>query len=173
MKPPAKEFDLAQTESSTILRGNAITHSDNLNAWLYGVKVGSINETRYSVTPDDVQNSILCNNQHFQSITLTRTMSNATGAAHLDNASVISQLTYAISIQNKEAMESNNLRRKEFEKHIEREEKKKDEPRKFTLPSSTCSDVPQPLIKMKRQKKLLKHVLDSSTLKMLDWHSTI
>jgi hypothetical protein len=125
--PQAKEFDLAQTESSTILQGNAITHSDNLNAWLYGVKVGSINETRYSVTLDDVRNSMLCNNQHFQSITLTRTMSNATGVANLDNASVISQLTYTISIQNKEAMESNNLHRKEFEKHIEREEKKKDE----------------------------------------------
>ena len=63
---------------------------------------------------------MLCNNQHFQSITLTRTMSNATGVANLDNASVISQLTYTISTKNKEAMESNNLRRKEFEKHIKR-----------------------------------------------------
>ena len=49
----------------------------------------------------------------------------------VDNASVISQLTNAISPQNKEAIESNNLRCKEIEKQIEREEKKKDRAKKL------------------------------------------
>jgi hypothetical protein len=58
-------------------------------------------------------------------------MINAAGVATLDNASVINQLTNAISIQNKEAMESNNLCRKEIERQIEREEKKKDRTKKI------------------------------------------
>jgi hypothetical protein len=60
-------------------------------------------------------------------------MINTAGAATLDNASVISKLTNAISIQNKEAMESNNLRHKEIVRQIEREEKKKDQTKKIHL----------------------------------------
>jgi hypothetical protein len=45
----AKEFDIAQTENNAILQGNAINHSDNLNAWLYSMKVGSINEDTLSL----------------------------------------------------------------------------------------------------------------------------
>jgi hypothetical protein len=35
------------------MKGTAITHSDDLNAWLYGVKEGLINKTRYSLIPED------------------------------------------------------------------------------------------------------------------------
>ncbi len=49
-----------------------------------------------------------------------------TGALVIDSALVISQLTNAISLQNEEAMESNNLRCKENERQVDREEKKKD-----------------------------------------------
>ncbi len=62
---------------------------------------------------------------------MNKTLTNAAGVATLDNASVINQLTNAISIQNKEAMESNNLRCKEIERQIEREEKKKDQTKKM------------------------------------------
>jgi hypothetical protein len=61
MARTAKDFDLAQTENNAILQGNAFTHSDNHNTWLYGMKVGSKNKTRHSVTPDDVKFSIFCN----------------------------------------------------------------------------------------------------------------
>jgi hypothetical protein len=45
-------------------------------------------------------------------------MINTAGVATLDNALVINQLTNAFSTQNKEAMESNNLRHKEIERQI-------------------------------------------------------
>jgi hypothetical protein len=45
MAKTAREFDLAQTKSNIILQGNAITHSDDLYTWLYGMKVGSIKKT--------------------------------------------------------------------------------------------------------------------------------
>jgi hypothetical protein len=32
---------------------NPVNHADDLNAWLYGVRRGTIPETRYSVLPDD------------------------------------------------------------------------------------------------------------------------
>jgi hypothetical protein len=43
------------------MTGTSITHSDDLNTWLYGVKQGLINKTRYSVIPEDdevAQNNI-------------------------------------------------------------------------------------------------------------------
>ncbi len=108
------------------------------------------------------------NPQGFQHTTKT----NAAGALTLDNSLVISQLTNGISVQNEEAIKSKNLHHKDIERQIEQEEKKRTEPRKFTLPSSTCSDMPQPLKKMMRQKKLLQCASVSSTLTMVDWHST-
>jgi hypothetical protein len=49
---PAQTFDL---ENNNIkgMRGNVVTHVDDLNAWLYGVCLSSIKETRYSVVPDN------------------------------------------------------------------------------------------------------------------------
>ena len=47
----AKHFDSDHEEDETIT-SLAITHADDLNAWLYGVNVGSINETRYQINPD-------------------------------------------------------------------------------------------------------------------------
>jgi hypothetical protein len=51
---------------------------------------------------------------------------NTAGALVINNASVISQLINAISLQNEEGMESNNLLCKEIERQIECKEKKKD-----------------------------------------------
>ena len=35
------------------LKANAVTHTDDLSAWLYGVKVGLVLKMRYSVNPDN------------------------------------------------------------------------------------------------------------------------
>ncbi len=94
------------------LEATAVTHADDLNAWLYGVKAGLVPKTRYSVNPDDTKIVTFCNERHLQCITLnTTTATNmiAGGAVIVDKALVISQLTNAISIQNKEAIELNNL----------------------------------------------------------------
>jgi hypothetical protein len=62
---------------------------------------------------------------------MAATSTTARGAVVIDNALVISQLTNTISLQNKEAMESNNLCHQEIEWQIEREEKKKDRTKKL------------------------------------------
>jgi hypothetical protein len=51
---------------------------------------------------------------------------NTAGALVINSSSVISQLTNVISLQNDEAMESNNLRHKEIKRQVERKENKKD-----------------------------------------------
>jgi len=45
VKETARNFDSDLKEDETIT-SHAITHADDLNAWLYSVNVGSINETR-------------------------------------------------------------------------------------------------------------------------------
>ncbi len=62
---------------------------------------------------------------------MTLISTKAGGAVVVNNASVISQLTNAISLQNKEAIESNNLSCKEIERQLERKEKKKDRTKKL------------------------------------------
>ncbi len=111
----------------------AVHHADNLSAWLYGVLIGLVPETRYSVNPDNIEISNFCKDQHLQCITsaMALTSTTAGGAVVVDNASVISQITNAISLQNKEAIESNNLRCKEIERQIEHKEKKKDRIKKL------------------------------------------
>jgi hypothetical protein len=36
-------------------KATTITHADDLNAWLYGMKTGLVPETRYSVNPDNTE----------------------------------------------------------------------------------------------------------------------
>jgi hypothetical protein len=52
MSATARAFDAAHANDVNMVC-TAITHSDDLNAWLYGVKQGLINETKYSVIPED------------------------------------------------------------------------------------------------------------------------
>ncbi len=94
------------------LEATAVTHADDLNAWLYGVKTGLVPKTRYSINPDDTKIATFCNERHLQCITLnaiTATSTRAGGAVIIDNPLAISQLTNSISIQNKETIEPNNL----------------------------------------------------------------
>ena len=117
-------------ESSIV---KAVNHTDDLSAWLYGMQTGLVPETRYSVNPDDIEISNFCKDRHLQCITsaMALTSTRAGGAAVVNNASVISQLTNAISLQNEEAIESNNLRCEEIERQIECKEKKKDRTKKL------------------------------------------
>ena len=115
----------------------AVHHADDLSAWLYGVQTGLVPETGYSVNPDNIEILNFCKDWHLQCITSAMALpsTRAGGAVVVDNASVINQLTNAISLQNEEAIESNNLRRKEIKRQIEREEKKKDRTKNSTQPS--------------------------------------
>jgi hypothetical protein len=55
----AKTFDLEHEKNKTMTI-KAITHADNLSTWLYGMKVGSIKETRYQVVPDNLEIAAFC-----------------------------------------------------------------------------------------------------------------
>ena len=121
----ARNFDSDHEEDETFT-SLAITHADDLNAWLYGVNVGSINETRYQINPDDTEVTCFSKERSAQCIKGVAGTSVA-----LDNSSVISQLTNAISAQNEEATESNRLRRQEIERTINKEETKKDRTKKI------------------------------------------
>ncbi len=50
----ARLFDLEHKDDET-MTNKATTHADDMNAWLYGVKAGSIKETRYQINPDDLE----------------------------------------------------------------------------------------------------------------------
>ncbi len=87
----ARAFNLEHEEDETMV-SKAITHADNLNAWLNGVKAGSINKTRYQINPDDSEITSFCKEHHTQCI------KEVSGSlVSFDNSSVISQLTNAIS----------------------------------------------------------------------------
>jgi len=81
--------------------------------------MGSINETRYQINLDDTEVMFFCNLRSAQCI------KGVTGTSvALDNSSIISQRTNAISTQNEEATESNRLRHQEIERYKQNETKK-------------------------------------------------
>jgi hypothetical protein len=47
----ARNYNSEHEEDET-MTSRELTHADDLNAWLYGVKVGSINKTRYQIFPE-------------------------------------------------------------------------------------------------------------------------
>jgi hypothetical protein len=121
----ARNFDSEQEEDETIT-SLALTHADNLNAWLYGIKVGSINKTIYQIFPDDTEVTVFykeCLGQFIKAVSGTSVL--------INNSSVISQLTNAISAQSMEAIESNRLCHQEIERTINKEETKKDRTKKL------------------------------------------
>jgi hypothetical protein len=50
------------------LKATAVTHAEDLNAWLYRVKTGLVPKTRYSVNPDNTKIITFCNKRHLQCI---------------------------------------------------------------------------------------------------------
>jgi hypothetical protein len=79
------------------MQGTALTHADDLNAWLYRVKRGCINETRLNMIPDNKEAAKFLNNHHFQCISNVR-QGLAQGRV-VDNDAILQQLTAAISAQ--------------------------------------------------------------------------
>jgi hypothetical protein len=59
----ARAFDV-EHESDESQTHKAITHADDLNAWLYGVKTGLISETCYQLNPDDAKISSFRRERH-------------------------------------------------------------------------------------------------------------
>jgi hypothetical protein len=53
----AKSFDEEHE-----LKATAVTLVDDLSAWLYGMKVGLVPKTRYSVNPNNTKIVTFCNN---------------------------------------------------------------------------------------------------------------
>ncbi len=53
MNSRAGNFETEVADILAEMNGNPVNHADNLNAWLYGVRQGTIPKTRYSVLPDD------------------------------------------------------------------------------------------------------------------------
>ncbi len=104
----------------------AVEHADDLCAWFFGVKAGLIPETRYSIDPDDVELEAFGNERTMKCITSNAAMETRPGAVALDGATVISQLTNALTIQNEFLGDANLINRKNQVLAEEREEKKKD-----------------------------------------------
>ncbi len=121
----ARLFD-SEDEDDEMMRNKAITHADDLNAWLYGIKAGLIKEKRYQINPDDSEINSFCKERHAQCIKGV-----AGASVSFDNNSVISQLTNAISTQNEEAIKSNRLRHQEIKHIINKDESKKDKTKKI------------------------------------------
>ncbi len=59
----ARTFDL-ENVSTGDMRGNVVTHADDFNAWLYGVCLGTIRETRYFIVPNDREIILFNNKRH-------------------------------------------------------------------------------------------------------------
>ena len=53
MNSRARDFETKVADILAEMNGNPVNHADNSNAWLYGIKQGTILETRYSVLPDN------------------------------------------------------------------------------------------------------------------------
>ena len=110
----------------------AVEHADDLCAWLYGVKAGLISETRYSVNPDDVEVEAFGIERNAQCITSNLATATRPGeAVMLDGATVISQLTNALTIQNEYLGDANVINRKNQILAEQRVEQKKDRTKKL------------------------------------------
>jgi hypothetical protein len=113
----------SEHEEDETMTSQALTHADYLNIRLYGIKVGSINKTRYQIFPDHMEVAAFCKENCGQCI---KGMS-------LTSVSFNSQLTNIISTHNDEAMESNRLDHQEIERTINKEETRRIELRSSTL----------------------------------------
>jgi hypothetical protein len=102
----ARAFDAAHANNEN-MNGTATTHSDDLNAWLFGVTEGLINETRYSIILEDDKVAQFYSSHRFQCI-LNGDLAIGGGMV-ANNDAVLLQLTTAISAQNEAATKSNNL----------------------------------------------------------------
>ena len=98
----------------------------------FTVKTGLIPETRYSVNPDDIELEDFSIERAAVCITSTASTSTRPGdAVTLDGATVISQLTNALTMQNECLSNANTINRKNQVIAEQREEQKKERLRKL------------------------------------------
>jgi hypothetical protein len=105
MNSRARDFETEVVDILAEMNRNPVNHTDDLKPWLYGVKQGTIPETRYSVLPDDDEIAQFNFQRHqacisrggFQQIAGVTWATNNQAANVDDHASVLQQLTTAIS----------------------------------------------------------------------------
>jgi hypothetical protein len=85
MNATARAFEAEPRVSQVVINGNPINHAVNINAWLYGVRHGTIPETRYSVLPDNVEISNFNANRHLACISRGGVQGGAAQGAVLAN----------------------------------------------------------------------------------------
>ncbi len=126
----ATAFDAAHANNGN-MTGTAITHSDDINAWLYVLKQGLINKRRYSVIPEDEKVTQFHTNRQLQCILNGAQGLAIGGGMAAKNDAVLIQLTAAIFAQNKAATESNDLQRNEIYHQLTKDKSKKDQTKKI------------------------------------------
>ena len=104
----ARAFD-TDHEGNEDYATTAVVHADDLVAWLWSVGVGRIDETRYSVNPDDAEMASFLANRKQQCISGIIDMT-APGA----DADALRQLTECMALQNEESATANQLHREEL-----------------------------------------------------------
>jgi hypothetical protein len=107
MLATARAFDAAHANDGN-MTGTAITNSDDLNVWLYGVKQGLIDKTIYSVIPEDDKAAQFYTSHQLQCILNGAQGLAIEGGMVANNDAVLLQLTTAISAQNKAATMASN-----------------------------------------------------------------
>ncbi len=60
----ARDFETEVVDILAEMNRNPVNHADNLNAWLYGVRQGTIPESRYLVLPNNNEISQFNAQQH-------------------------------------------------------------------------------------------------------------
>jgi hypothetical protein len=85
MNASARAFEAKTRFAPVVLNRNPINHADDINAWLYGVRQGTISKTRYLVLPDDVEISNFNADCHLACISLGGVQGGAAQGAVLPN----------------------------------------------------------------------------------------
>ena len=126
-------YRIAKTFDQELNTTSAVTHADDLCAWLYGAKTGLIPETRYSVNHDNEEVEAFYIKRHNDCIIISMelTGSRAGEALMLDGNTVISQLANALTIQNEHLEDTNVINRKNLILAEERKKKEKDRTKKI------------------------------------------
>jgi hypothetical protein len=83
MRRTARDFDLAQIKKSAFLLGNAVTHSDDLNTWLYGANVGLITRKK-----------ILCHSRQHQNLNFLQKQTHSVHYLEYNNAKCSRNINY-------------------------------------------------------------------------------
>jgi hypothetical protein len=135
MNTTARAFEAKARNGPSALNGNPINHADNINAWLYGVRQGTIPKTRYLVLPDDVKITNFNTQCHLACISQGGFQGGAAHGVALANNdafhSLVWQLTYGVAAQTKVLAESNNIQERFIQRQDSREEAKQDRTKKI------------------------------------------